>query len=90
MIATCPRFHQNWKPTELEIERGFNPDSLEILGSMGHEIEVRNTIGSAQTLMLENGKILGAPDPRRPGSGAVGVGNTRVLADQRLIPVSAE
>ena len=74
----APRLHQNWRPTELEIERGFNADTLGILKGMGHEIEVRDTIGSAQTLMLENDQILAAPDPRRPGSGASGVGNMRV------------
>ena len=74
----APRLHQNWRPTELEIERGFNVDTLGILKGMGHEIEVRDTIGSAQTLMLENDQILAAPDPRRPGSGASGVGNMRV------------
>ena len=74
----APRFHQNWKPSELEIERGFNADSLAILGEMGHEIEVRDTIGSAQTILLDNGQIYAAPDPRRPGSGAAGVGNTRI------------
>lgn len=74
----APRLHQNWRPSELAIEPGFNQDSLEILRSMGHEIEVRNTIGSAQTIMLDNGRILGAADPRRPGSGVSGVGNMRV------------
>ena len=77
----APRFHQNWKPSELAIERGFNADSLEILRAMGHKIEVRDTIGSAQTIMLEDGKVMGAPDPRRPGSGATGVGNMRVRAN---------
>lgn len=74
----APRLHQNWRPSELDIERGFNADTLAILEKMGHEIEVRDTIGSAQTIMLEGGQILGAPDPRRPGSGASGVGNMRV------------
>lgn len=77
----APRLHQNWKPSELELERGFNSDSVGILQGLGHEIEVRDTIGSAQTIMLENGKILGAADPRRPGAAAIGVGNLRVLGD---------
>ena len=77
----APRFHQNWKPTELELEPGFNLDSLQVLRSLGHEIETRDTIGSAQTIMLDGGRILGAADPRRPGSGAVGVGNMRVMAE---------
>lgn len=74
----APRLHQNWRPSELEIERGFNADTLAILRGMGHEIELRDTIGSAQTLMLDGGQILAAPDPRRPGSGASGVGALRM------------
>ncbi len=78
----APRMHQNWRPSELEIERGFNPDSLAILRQMGHEIEVRDTIGSAQTLLLDGGQIHAAADPRRPGSGASGVGNARIFAEE--------
>lgn len=74
----APRLHQNWKPSELELEPGFNIDSVRVLRSLGHEIEVRDTIGSAQVIMLEGGKVLGAADPRRPGSGAAGVGNLAV------------
>ncbi|MEO0463409.1 MAG: gamma-glutamyltransferase [Pseudomonadota bacterium] len=77
----APRFHQNWKPSELAIERGFNPDTLSILRDLGHEIELRDTIGSAQTIMLVNGQIHAAADPRRPGSGATGVRNTRIFAE---------
>lgn len=77
----APRLHQNWKPSELELEPGFNIDSLRVLESLGHEIEVRDTIGSAQTIMLEDGKILGAADPRRPGAAAVGVSNLRAFAE---------
>ncbi len=74
----APRMHQNWKPSELEIEPGFNVDALRVLQSLGHKIEERDTIGSAQTIMIENGQILGAADPRRPGSAAIGVGNLRL------------
>ena len=77
----APRLHQNWKPTELELEPGFNLDSVRVLKSLGHEIELRNTIGSAQTIMLEDDRILGAADPRRPGSAAIGVGNLRLIED---------
>lgn len=77
----APRLHQNWKPSELELERGFNIDSVRVLQSLGHEIEVRDTIGSAQTIMLDDGKIMGAADPRRPGAAAIGVGNLRVFAE---------
>ncbi len=74
----APRLHQNWKPSELEIEPGFNFDSIRVLQSLGHEIKVRDTIGSAQTIMIDDGQVMGAADPRRPGAGAVGVANLRI------------
>ena len=77
----APRMHQNWKPAELELEPGFNLDSLRILQSLGHDVELRDTIGSAQTIMLDKGLIMGAADPRRPGSAAIGAGNIRAFAD---------
>ncbi|MEM7781454.1 MAG: gamma-glutamyltransferase [Pseudomonadota bacterium] len=78
----APRLHQNYRPSELAIEPGFNQDSLDILRAMGHNVELRDTIGSAQTIMLDEGQILGAADPRRPGSGAVGVTNIRQIAQE--------
>lgn len=77
----APRLHQNWRPDELELEPGFNLDSLRILEVLGHEIEFRNTIGSAQTIMIEDDLLMGAADPRRPGSAAIGVENSRVFAE---------
>ena len=65
-----PRIFQNSTNT-LEVEPNFNPDTVAILKAMGHRIEVGQTMGSAQSIMIENGLYLGAADPRRPGALAV-------------------
>lgn len=67
----APRIHQQWKPGELEVEPGFNIDTIRLLESKGHKVEMRSTIGSAQSIVLENGRFFGAADPRRPGAAAV-------------------
>lgn len=66
-----PRIHQQvTERGELDIERGFSPDTLRILRERGHRPEQGETIGSTQTLLLEPGRVEGAADPRRPGASA--------------------
>jgi gamma-glutamyltranspeptidase/glutathione hydrolase len=67
-----PRVHQQVTTRgELDIERGFSPDTLRILRERGHEPRQGQTIGSTQTLMHAPGRVEGAADPRRPGAAAV-------------------
>jgi len=65
-----PRISQGSGP--LLVEPNFNPDTLDLLRRRGHDIKVDETMGSAQSIMLERGFFLGAPDPRRPGAAASG------------------
>ncbi len=69
--AHRPRIHQDMGSGMLQIEPGFSPDTLRLLRGLGHRIESDETIGSTQTLLVdENGGVQGAADPRRPGAGA--------------------
>ncbi|MGY0610682.1 gamma-glutamyltransferase [Luteimonas sp. A501] len=69
--TSFPRIHQQVTARgELDIERGFSPDTLRILRERGHEPEQGQTIGSTQTLLLEASRVEGAADPRRPGAAA--------------------
>ena len=65
-----PRIFQDTGKT-LRVEPNFNPDTVRILGSMGHTVVSDETMGSAQSIMIENGYFLGAADPRRPGALAI-------------------
>jgi gamma-glutamyltranspeptidase / glutathione hydrolase len=65
-----PRIYQGWTD-KLRVEPNFNPDTLAILRRLGHAITSDETMGSAQSIMIENGLYLGSADPRRPGALAV-------------------
>lgn len=65
-----PRIYQG-AVDALRVEPNFNPDTVARLKEMGHPITSDETMGSAQSIMIENGLFLGAADPRRPGALAV-------------------
>lgn len=69
----APRIYQAWREPELGVERGASADSLRVLEAMGHEIEIQQTMGSTQSIMIRDGVLYGAADPRRPGAMALGV-----------------
>ena len=65
-----PRIYQGTTES-LRVEPNFNPDTVALLKAKGHRITSDETMGSAQSIMIENGLFLGAADPRRPGAEAV-------------------
>lgn len=77
--VNAPRIHHQWYPDRLFMEPGHSIDTRRLLGEMGHNVKMGPTeawdsvLGSAQSLMLTpGGYIMGAADPRRPGSYAAG------------------
>ena len=61
------RVHHQWYPEHLFIEnRGISMDTQKLLEMMGHNIKVRGAMGSTQTIMIKDGILHGATDPRRP------------------------
>ena len=65
-----PRIYQGTTDT-LRVEPNFNPDTVELLKRMGHRIVSDETMGSAQSIMIDHGLFMGAADTRRPGAAAV-------------------
>lgn len=65
-----PRIFQS-AGNSLRVEPNFNPDTVRLLKAMGHPIEMDETMGSAQSIMIDRGLFLGGADPRRPGAAAV-------------------
>jgi gamma-glutamyltranspeptidase/glutathione hydrolase len=65
-----PRIYQG-NTDALRVEPNFNPDTVAALKARGHRITSDETMGSAQSIMIENGLFLGGDDPRRPGAKAV-------------------
>jgi gamma-glutamyltranspeptidase/glutathione hydrolase len=72
--VNAPRFHNQWMPDVLSVERGFSPDTVKVLEHMGYQIEAGIPYWSdAECLAidLKTGERLGASDGRENGK-AVG------------------
>jgi len=61
----APRFHQQWTPDQLRVEKGFSPDTLKLLAENGQHVSVQPVMGSTQSIMvMPGGTLNGASDPR--------------------------
>jgi gamma-glutamyltranspeptidase/glutathione hydrolase len=65
-----PRFHHQWLPDQLAMERGYSPDTIALLEKRGYTIRRVNTQGECAAILLENGWLEGAADPRTEGTAA--------------------
>jgi gamma-glutamyltranspeptidase / glutathione hydrolase len=63
-----PRFHHQWMPDQLSMERGFSPDTVALLEKRGYTIRRVASQGECAAIQFENGWLLGAPDPRTEGT----------------------
>ena len=63
------RVHHQWLPDEIRIEKGLNLDTIQLLQKKGHHIVVKNPMGAASSILINNIKHIyyGAADPRRGG-----------------------
>jgi len=64
----APRIHHQWLPDELRIEEGPSPDTIALVEQKGHKVAVKNAMGSTQSIMVTEGGLYGASDPRRAGA----------------------
>jgi len=67
------RIHHQWLPDRLEVEPGFNQDTMQLLIDKGHNVKETRTMGSSQSIMVKDGYFLGASDPRRPNAKTLGL-----------------
>jgi gamma-glutamyltranspeptidase/glutathione hydrolase len=71
--ASEPRIHHQWMPDVLQMEEGFSPDTVRLLQAMGHPVTMSGrTTGHTNSIMLRDGWMFGASDPRRPGGWVAG------------------
>ena len=60
-----PKFHHQWMPDEVMLEKGFNEDVKKELQSMGYKVSERGAIGRTEVIrILANGKREVAADKR--------------------------
>jgi len=69
--SSVPRVHHQWFPEMLRLERGVSADTLALLEEMGHRVRTSNAMGSTQSIMLIDGLLYGASDPRRDDAATV-------------------
>ena len=67
------RFHHQWKPNRLLVEKALGQATIAALRAKGHAVEVVNSLGAAQAIGLGQGDkpFTGSADPR--GHGVFGV-----------------
>ncbi|HEU0011376.1 MAG TPA: gamma-glutamyltransferase [Verrucomicrobiae bacterium] len=64
-----PRFHHQWLPDELRVERSMPEKIVRELEKRGHKLKVVDSIGAAQAVVLDERKsgFTGVADPRTEG-----------------------
>ena len=65
LVAT--RFHHQWRPDELRVERRMNPQVVLELERRGHHVVFENSIGACQAVQDYGGSFRAAHDPRLDG-----------------------
>lgn len=66
-----PRFHHQWKPDLLRVERALDPAVRKELERRGHKLEVVDQLGTTQAVVRQGNDLVAVPDPRGEGRGAV-------------------
>lgn len=72
--VNAPRFHHQWQPDEIDIERnGISPDTIKLLQARGHKVKAEGYWSDGECIAVDpkTGELLGAPDGRGGGK-AVG------------------
>ena len=66
--SMVPRIHQDSQSLSLEYEKFLSDDTLRILESYGHKLELSDTMGSTQSIEIIDGVRYGYADLRRPNA----------------------
>jgi gamma-glutamyltranspeptidase/glutathione hydrolase len=70
--VAAPRVHDQWLPDEVVVERTLPPDTVRALVARGHKVRVGPTMGSAHSIAVTPGGLVGAADSRAKGALAAG------------------
>jgi gamma-glutamyltranspeptidase / glutathione hydrolase len=67
-----PKFHHQWLPDEIFVEKGFDTTVIAQLHKMGYKITIRDEIGRTEVIMIMPDKTIQAIGDRRGDDAAVG------------------
>ena len=66
-----PRFHHQWMPDQLYLEKGISPDTIERLRAMGHKIApaegTNPVVARVEAILADGGWLQGGSDGRGSG-----------------------
>jgi gamma-glutamyltranspeptidase/glutathione hydrolase len=67
-----PRFHHQWMPDKLSLERGISPDTVQLLKARGHEVDYSPgvVLARVEAILVDGGWLQGASDGRGAGKAA--------------------
>jgi len=67
-----PRFHHQWKPDKLELEKGISPDTAALLRGMGYDVVQGPNVSVArvEAIVIDGGWLQGGSDGRGNGKAA--------------------
>jgi gamma-glutamyltranspeptidase / glutathione hydrolase len=70
----APRFHHQWQPDKLSLERGISPDTVAILKSHGYDVDYSAGVVLAQVaaIVSDGGWLQGGSDGRSAAGKAAG------------------
>ena len=66
-----PKFHHQWLPDEIFVEKDFNKNVVDQLKALGYKITVRGSIGCTEVIMVKSKTIIAVAD-HRGDDGAAG------------------
>jgi gamma-glutamyltranspeptidase/glutathione hydrolase len=66
----APRFHHQWRPDKLFLERGFSPDTIRLLEEKGHKIDSIKNVAVVEGILIDDGWLQGGSDGRLTGESA--------------------
>jgi len=66
----APRFHHQWQPDKLSLEKGFSPDTIDLLKQRGHTIDSISSVARVEAILIGDGWLQGASDGRGDGKAA--------------------
>ena len=70
--ASQLRFHHQWTPDELRVEKGFSVDTIRLLKEKGQNVVIKPTMGRTQTIQVQGQELWGYSDPRNPDGKTLG------------------
>ncbi|MBS1736949.1 MAG: gamma-glutamyltransferase [Bacteroidetes bacterium] len=66
-----PKFHHQWLPDQLDLEKGFDPEVAKSLIKMGYKIKYRSSIGRTEVIQINpDGTMTAVADHRGDDSAA--------------------